>query len=47
MKKDLLDKDAKDTKYYIGNICHQFPDLHLSLYSQLIQCTEAANGGVL
>ena len=24
-------KDTKDTKYYIGNICHQFPDLHLSL----------------
>ena len=25
------DKHTKDTKYYTGNICHQFPDLHLSL----------------
>ena len=25
------DKDTKDTKYYIGNICQQFPDLHLTL----------------
>ena len=36
MKKALHDKDTKDKNYYIGNICHQFPDLQLSLNSQLI-----------
>ena len=31
LNEERHDKDTKDTKYYIGNICHQFPDLHLSL----------------
>ena len=35
MRKALHDKDTKDKKY-TGNICHQFPDLQLSLNSQLI-----------
>ena len=31
LNEERHDKDTKDAKYYIGNICHQFPDLHLSL----------------
>ena len=36
LNEERHDKDAKDTKYYIGNICHQFPDFYLSLHSQFI-----------
>ena len=31
LNEERHDKDTKDTKYYIGNKSHRFPDLHLSL----------------
>ena len=37
----------KDTKYYIENVCHQFPDLYMSSNSRWIYSTEAATSHVL